>query len=119
MVALRWRCSADLPTLQAVQMAREALRRGFILPETVSYPAIDSQVMSLAYLVMAYGLATELREPDRITIKRKRAAVTSIGKTWAAADQSAALARPWDYGAHTGLSDTLAGTTAELAMVET
>ena len=119
MVSLRWRCSADLPTLQAVQMAREALRRGFVLPETVSFPAIDSHVMSLAYLLMAYGLVTEPREPDRITTKRRRAAVTPIGKTRAAEDRSATLAPPWNYGANTGCSDTLAGTAAERAMVET
>ena len=59
MVTLRWRCSADLPTRQAMQMARDALRRGFVLPETVSHPAIESQVMSLAYLLMAYGLVPE------------------------------------------------------------
>ena len=64
MITLRWRCSADLPTRQAVQMARDALRRGFALPETVSHPAIDSQVMSLAYLLMAYGLVPEPRGPD-------------------------------------------------------
>ena len=40
-VTLRRRCSADLPTRQAVQMAREALRRGFVLPQTVCHPAID------------------------------------------------------------------------------
>jgi hypothetical protein len=100
MIRLRWRCSADLPTRQAVQMARDALRRGFALPETVSHPAIDSQVMSLAYLLMAYGLVPEPRGPDDGIITRRKAP-------------------PPDYGANTRFSDVLAVTATEPAMVTT
>jgi len=92
MVTLRRRCSADLPTRQAVQMAREALRRGFVLPQTVCHPAIDDQVMSLAYLLTAYGLVSEPREPDRIIAKCKSAAVSARGKLPAAADRPAPAA---------------------------
>jgi hypothetical protein len=115
MMTLQWRCSADLPTRQAVQMAREASRRCFILPETVSHPAVDYQVMSLAYLLMAYGLAPEPHEPARIITERKRA----IGKASAAVGRPAGLALPGDYGADTGIPDTLATTAAEPAMVAT
>ena len=109
MVTLRRRCSADLPTRQAVQMAREALRRGFVLPETVSHPAIDNQVMSLAYLLMAYGLVPEPRGPDRIITRRKSAAVTAIARTQAAAAQPAEPAPPPDYGADTRLLRSTGG----------
>ncbi len=98
-------------------MAREALSSGFILPETVSHAAIDSEVMSLAYLLMAYGLVPEPSESD-IT-KHKRAAVTAKGKTRAASDRRTKLGPPWDYGANTGFSDTFAIPEAERAMVET
>ena len=101
MVTLRRRCSADLPTRQAVQMAREALRRGFVLPQTVCHPAIDDQVMSLAYLLTAYGLVSEPREPERIIAKCKSAAVSARGKLPAAADRPAEQAPPRDCGADT------------------
>jgi hypothetical protein len=118
MVTLRRRCSADQPTRHAMQMAREALRRGFVLPETVSHPVIEKQVMSLAYLLMAYGLVPEQREPDRIVTRRKSAAVTAIARTQAAAAQPAEPARPPDYRAAPGFSDPLAATPAEPAMAE-
>ena len=82
-------------------MARDALRRGFALPETVfPHPAIDSQVMSLAYLLMAYGLVPEPRGPDDRVITRRQAP-------------------PPDYGANTRFSDALAVTATEPAMVTT
>ncbi len=112
MVTLRWRCSAELPTGGAVQMARDALRRGFVLPETVCHPAIDSQVMSLAYLLMAYEIVPEPRKPDTITGKRRSAAVT-------VADRPGELTHAKDYSADTSLSDTIAVMAAEPAMVET
>jgi hypothetical protein len=119
MVTLRRRCSADLPTRQAVQMAREALRRGFVLPQTVCHPAIDDQVMSLAYLLTAYGLVSEPREPDRIIAKCKSAAVSARGKLPAAADRPAEQAPARDCGADAGFSDTLAATAASPEMVAT
>ena len=119
MVTLRWKCSSGLPTLQAVQMAREALSHGFVLPETVFYAAIDSEVRSLAFLLMAYGLVSEPRESDTVITKHKRASVTATGKTRAASDRRTKLGPPWDYGANTGFSDTLAITAAERATVET
>ena len=45
-----------LPSLQALKMATDIVRKGYILPETMLHPVIKSSIMQLAYRLSAYGL---------------------------------------------------------------
>ncbi len=46
-----------MPSPEALQLATEVIRRRYILPETMRHPAVRSECLRLAYLIMAYGLA--------------------------------------------------------------
>ena len=39
-------------------MATDAMRRHYVLPETMEHPAFRSECLRLAYLIQAYGLAS-------------------------------------------------------------
>jgi CheY-like chemotaxis protein len=52
-----------LPSVEALQMAADAMSRHYVLPETMLHPAIQSATRSLAYTLMAYGLAGPKPEP--------------------------------------------------------
>ena len=52
-----------LPSVEALQMAADALSRHYVLPETMRHPAVQSATRSLAYTLMAYGLAQTRPDP--------------------------------------------------------
>ncbi len=52
-----------LPSVEAMQMAADALSRHYVLPETMQHPAIRSATKRLAYTLMAYGMAPTGPEP--------------------------------------------------------
>ena len=47
-----------MPSPEALQMATDAMRRHYVLPETMEHPAVRSECLRLAYLIQAYGLAS-------------------------------------------------------------
>jgi hypothetical protein len=51
-----------MPSPEALQMATEAIRRRYVLPETMQHLVVRSECMRLAYLIQAYGLATTHRQ---------------------------------------------------------
>ena len=54
-----------MPSPEALQMATEAMRRHYVLPETMEHPTVRSECLRLAYLIQAYGLASTKPEPQR------------------------------------------------------
>ena len=54
-----------MPSTEALQMATDAMRRHYVLPETMEHPAVRSECLRLAYLIQAYGLASTKPEPQR------------------------------------------------------
>ena len=50
-----------MPSTEALQMATDAMRRHYVLPETMEHPAVRSECLRLAYLIQAYGLASKNR----------------------------------------------------------
>ena len=53
-----------MPSTEALQMATDAMRRHYVLPETMEHPAVRSECLRLAYLIQAYGLASTKPEPQ-------------------------------------------------------
>jgi CheY-like chemotaxis protein len=51
-----------LPSLRALTIATEIVRKGYIRPETILHPVIKSSITKLAYELVAYGLVPE--EPE-------------------------------------------------------
>jgi hypothetical protein len=51
----RWACRH----LRLLQVATDAIRRRYVLRETMDRPEVRSECMRLAYLIMAYGLGYE------------------------------------------------------------
>ena len=66
-----------LPSVEALQMAADAMSRHYVLPETMRHPAIQSATRSLAYTLMAYGLAQT--QPDPAAAQSARAAAEQRG----------------------------------------
>ena len=56
MAALRPNWPTGLPSPQALQAATDALRRQYVVPETVLHPVIVRQALDLAYLLTAYSM---------------------------------------------------------------
>ena len=46
-------------------MACDAMRRHYLLPETMEHPAVRAECLRLAYLIQAYGLAPTMPKPQR------------------------------------------------------
>jgi hypothetical protein len=46
-----------LPSPEALRLATDAIRRRYVLPETMEHPQVRSECMRLAYMIMACGLA--------------------------------------------------------------
>ena len=46
------------PSTEAVLAATDAMRRQYVLPETMQHEAIRTECLGLAYLIQAYGLAS-------------------------------------------------------------
>ena len=55
-----------MPSPEALQMATDATRRCYGLPETMQHPEVGSQCLRLAYLIQAYGLASAKSEPPPV-----------------------------------------------------
>ena len=47
-----------MPSPEALQMASDAIRRLYVLPETMQHPEVRSECLRFAYLIQAYGLAS-------------------------------------------------------------
>ena len=54
-----------MPSPEALQMATDATRRCYLLPETMQHPEVRSQCLRLAYLIQSYGL-TANAEPRHV-----------------------------------------------------
>ena len=55
-----------MPSPEAFQMATDATRRCYVLPETMQHPEVRSECMRLAYLIQSYGLTTAKAEPRHV-----------------------------------------------------
>ena len=51
-----------MPSAKALQIATEAVRRHYVLPETMRHSVVSAECLQLAYLIQAYGLAS--RPPE-------------------------------------------------------
>jgi hypothetical protein len=45
------------PSAEAWHLATAAIRRGYILPETMQHPVVQFECIDIAFLIMAWGLA--------------------------------------------------------------
>jgi hypothetical protein len=61
-----------MPSPEALRMASDAMRRHYVLPETMEHPAVRSECMRLAYLIQAYGLASTKPESQDDVTERQR-----------------------------------------------
>ena len=55
-----------MPSPEALQMATDATRCCYVLPETMQHPEVMSQCLQLAYLIQSYGLMTANAEPRHV-----------------------------------------------------
>jgi len=55
-----------MPSPEALQMATDATRCCYVLPETMQHPEVMSQCLWLAYLIQSYGLMTANAEPRHV-----------------------------------------------------
>ena len=55
-----------MPSPEALQMATDAIRRRYVLPETMQHPEVRSECLRLAYLIQSYGLTTAKSEPRHV-----------------------------------------------------
>jgi hypothetical protein len=64
---------SHIPTVSpsALRLAAAAIRRGYILPETMQHPVIQFECINLALLIMAWGLAPTAGHADRLGKDRK------------------------------------------------
>ena len=46
-----------MPSIEALRLATESVRRRYVLSETLEHPQVKSECFRLAYLIQAYGLA--------------------------------------------------------------
>ena len=61
-----------LPSLQALRMATEIVRKGYVFPETILHPVIKSSIVQLAYRLSAYGLVPVEPELAAASDRRRR-----------------------------------------------
>ncbi len=59
-----------MPSREALQMATDATRRCYVLPETMQHPEVGSQCLRLAYLIQSYGLTTANAEPRYVKLDK-------------------------------------------------
>ena len=57
---------------EALRMASDAMRRHYVLPETMEHPAVRSECLRLAYLIQAYGLASTKPESQDDATEEQR-----------------------------------------------
>ena len=53
-----------MPSPEALEMATAAIRRRYVLPETMERPEVRSECLRLAYMIQAYGLASMKPGPN-------------------------------------------------------
>jgi hypothetical protein len=61
-----------MPSTEAMQMATDAVRRHYVLPETMEHPAVKAECLRLAYLIQAYGLASPKPESQDHATEEQR-----------------------------------------------
>ena len=61
-----------MPSPEALQTATDAIRRRYVLPETMEHPVVRAECLRLAYLIQAYGLASAKPEKNRVVPKATR-----------------------------------------------
>jgi hypothetical protein len=61
-----------MPSPEALQMASDAMRRHYVLPETMEHPAVRAECLRLAYLIQAYGLASTKPESQNHATEEQR-----------------------------------------------
>jgi len=61
-----------MPSPKALRMATDAMRRYYVLPETMEHPAVRSECLRLAYLIQAYGLASTKPESQDDATEKQR-----------------------------------------------
>jgi hypothetical protein len=52
-----------MPSPEALQMATDAIRHRYVLPETMQHSEVRSECLRLAYLIQSYGLMTARMGP--------------------------------------------------------
>jgi hypothetical protein len=63
-----------MPSAEALRLATAAIRRRYVLAETMQHPVVRSECMRLAYLIEAYGLATAPSPPQEDVVAERRRA---------------------------------------------
>jgi hypothetical protein len=61
-----------MPSPEALRAASDAMRRHYVLPETMEHPAVRSECLRLAYLIQAYGLASTRPESQDAATEEQR-----------------------------------------------
>ena len=61
-----------MPSPEALRMATDAMRRYYVLPETMEHPTVRSECLRLAYLIQAYGLASTKPELQDDATEKQR-----------------------------------------------
>ena len=69
-----------MPSPEALQMATDAIRRRYVLPETMQHPEVRSECLRLAYLIQSYGLTTAKAEPRHVEPDKRRCMLSRPGK---------------------------------------
>jgi len=88
-----------MPSPKALRMATDAMRRYFVLPETMEHPAVRSECLRLAYLIQAYGLAsTKPESQDDVTEKQRDGGSLQCAPTPPFRDCSRHFGRMNQYG---------------------
>ena len=87
-----------MPSPEALRAATDAMRRRYVLPETMEHPAVRSECLRLAYLIQAYGLASPKPESlDAATEEQRDGGPLRCVPTVPFADRSRHLARTNQY----------------------
>jgi hypothetical protein len=77
-----------------MQMATDAMRRHYVLPETMEHLAVKAECLRLAYLIQAYGLASTKPElQDHVTERQRDGGSLRCAPTVPSRDRSGHLAR--------------------------
>ena len=93
-----------MPSPEALQMATDAIRRRYVLPETMQHPEVRSECLRLAYLIQAFGLAshngTTTAKPHSCRMLSRLGIVTraSISVVWAEVTGRANWLKPCKHG---------------------
>jgi hypothetical protein len=67
-----------LSPLEALQVATDAIRSGYVLRETMQHPEVRAECMELAHLIQVFGLPSTNPARHHDEIKKLRDLVTGI-----------------------------------------